>query len=85
MAACTTPVAAPVEETGNSNLVTADGEDIICRKFEITGTRFPENICKTQAAWDAFDEYTNSNAKEQADKFQRLNTGCGTQAEGGCS
>ncbi|KCZ88512.1 putative lipoprotein [Hyphomonas jannaschiana VP2] len=51
----------------------------------MTGTRFAEKTCKTQAAWDAFDDYTNSNAKEQTDKFQRLNSGCSTQAEGSCS
>jgi hypothetical protein len=85
MAACTTPVAAPAGETDTSNLVSADGEDVICRRLVVTGTRFAEKTCKTQAAWDAFDDYTNSNAKEQTDKFQRLNSGCSTQAEGSCS
>lgn len=86
VAGCTTPVvAAPSGEAGAANLVTADGEAVICRRVVVTGTRFADKTCKTKAAWEAFDEYTNTNAKEQTDKFQRINTGCSTQAEGSCS
>jgi hypothetical protein len=52
--------------------------------MQVTGTRFPLKECKTEEAWAAYDEYTNSNAKESTDKYQRLNTGCSTQAQGAC-
>ncbi|KJS24387.1 MAG: hypothetical protein VR75_15370 [Hyphomonadaceae bacterium BRH_c29] len=61
-----------------------DGEPIVCRKMWVTGTRFPLKECKTEEAWTAYDEYTNANAKESTDKYQRLNTGCSTQAQGTC-
>ena len=86
IAGCTTPVAgSPSDEASAAKIVTAEGEDVICRSIPVTGTRFPEKICKTQAAWDAFDDYTNDSAEEQTDKFQRLNSGCSTQAQGSCS
>jgi ABC-type glycerol-3-phosphate transport system substrate-binding protein len=61
-----------------------DGEPVVCRKMQVTGTRFPLKECKTEEAWAAYDEYTNANAKESTDKYQRLNTGCSTQAQGAC-
>ena len=61
-----------------------DGEPLVCRSMAVTGTRFPQKECKTAEAWEQYDAYTNANAKESTDKFQRINTGCSTQAEGGC-
>jgi hypothetical protein len=43
--------------------------------MKVTGTRFAKRECKTVAAWVEYDTYTNQNAKEATDKFQRLNTG----------
>jgi hypothetical protein len=86
MAGYMTPVSENSSDKASAaKIVTAEGEDVICRSIPVTGTRFPQRICKTQAAWDAFDDYTNDNAKEQTDKFQRLNSGCSTQAQGSCS
>ena len=60
----------------------ADGEPLVCRSMKVTGTRFAEKECKTAEAWKQYDDYTNQNAKESTDKFQRLNTGSATQAGG---
>lgn len=59
-------------------------EEIICRSMKVTGTRFQKRECKTVSAWEAYDTYTNQNAKESTDNFQRLNSGCSTQAQGSC-
>ena len=77
-AACTTPAA------GTRQMASVSKEDLVCRKDKVTGTRIAGKTCKTAAAWAEFDKYTEQNAKEQTDKFQRLNTGCSTQAEFGC-
>lgn len=81
LAACTTPVAGTGVAAAN---VGPDGEPLVCRKLKVTGTRFPQKECKTAEAWEQYDAYTNSNAKESTDRLQRLNTGCSTQAENGC-
>lgn len=59
-----------------------DGEPLVCRSIQITGTRFPQKECKTVEAWEQYDAYTNDNAKESTDKFQRVNYGAATQAGG---
>ena len=46
--------------------------------MKVTGTRFAKRECKTVSAWVEYDKYTNQNAKESTDNFQRLNTGCST-------
>lgn len=76
LSACTTSVSAGGGQT--SQLVGPDGEPLVCRNIKVTGTRFPEKTCKTAEAWEQYDAYTNGNAKELTDKFQRLNTGCST-------
>lgn len=81
LAACTTP-AAGTEVAAAA--VGPDGEPLVCRKLKVTGTRFPQKDCRTAEAWEQYDAYTNSNARESTDNFQRLNTGCSTQAENGC-
>ena len=78
--ACTTPGADGTQQVAAN--VGPDGEPLICRSVKVTGTRFAEKTCKTAEAWEEWDAYTNGNAKEQTDKFQRLNTGCSTQANG---
>ncbi|HRX75162.1 MAG TPA: hypothetical protein P5341_13725 [Hyphomonas sp.] len=77
LAACATPATGGPEQV--ASLTGPDGEPVICREVKVTGTRFPQKTCKTAEAWEQFDAYTNGSAKEQTDKFQRLNTGCSTQ------
>lgn len=55
-----------------------DGTVIKCRSMQVTGSRFPVKECKSGAAWEEFDTLMASNAKNETDKFQRLNTGCST-------
>lgn len=64
--------------------VAPDGTPVTCRSMQVTGSRFPAKDCRSQAAWQQFDEAMAENARSQTDKFQRVNTGCATRAEGGC-
>ena len=83
--ACTSPAAsAPAQLASTAQNVGPNGEPLLCRRLKVTGTRFAKKECKTEEAWAQYDEYTNGNARESTDKLQRLNTGCSTQAEGGC-
>lgn len=59
-----------------------DGEPLVCRSIKVTGTRFAQKECKTAEAWEQYDAYTNDNAKESTDKFQRLQSGAATNAGG---
>jgi hypothetical protein len=77
VSACASPAA--TTQTAAAN-VGPDGEPLVCRKMLVTGTRFPQKECKTAEAWEQYDAYTNGNAKESTDGFQRLNTGSSTQA-----
>jgi hypothetical protein len=79
VSACTTPAA--TTQTAAAN-VGPNGEPLVCRSMKVTGTRFAQRECKTVDAWKEYDAYTNQNAKESTDKFQRLNTGSSTQAGG---
>lgn len=87
LSACAT---APVQTASNSDKITAamqgqmakDGSIITCRSIEQIGTRFPVKECKSEKTWEEFDKMVALNAKEQTDKFQRLNTGC--SATGTC-
>lgn len=90
LAACATPAtgAAP---TADAKITAAmegktadDGTMIKCRAMQVTGTRFPAKECKSEKAWEEFDKLMAENAKSSVDGFQRLNTGCATQAEGSC-
>ncbi|MEH6410244.1 MAG: hypothetical protein V7741_06945 [Hyphomonas sp.] len=76
------PAAAP--EDGERIQVAGVDEEIACRSMKVTGTRFAKRECKTVSAWVEYDKYTNRNAKESTDNFQRLNTGCSTQSQGTC-
>lgn len=82
LAAVTTACATSPSTTQTAANVGPDGEPLVCRSMQITGTRFPQKECKTAEAWEQYDAYTNGNAKESTDKFQRLNTGAATQAGG---
>ena len=84
LAACATPAGTQTAQLDDPT-TGPNGEAVVCRSIAVTGTRFPQKTCKTEAAWAEFDAITNGNAKEQTDKFQRINTGCSTQAQGGCS
>lgn len=77
-------VAAAAPEATESAQVAASEDDVYCRSIKVTGTRFARRECKTVAAWNAYDTYTEQNAREATDKLQRLNTGCSTQAQGTC-
>ena len=78
LAAC---AAAPAGTQKAAN-VGPNGEPLVCRSIQVTGTRFPQKECKTAESWESFDRYTNDNAKESTDKFQRLNSGAATNAGG---
>jgi hypothetical protein len=73
------PAAAAVEEAAPASTETTEvastENEVVCRSMKVTGTRFAKRECKTVAAWVEYDTYTNQNAKEATDKFQRLNTG----------
>jgi hypothetical protein len=90
MAACATPatgapLSADARITAAMEGKTAnDGTIIKCRSMQVTGTRFPAKECKSEKAWEEFDKLMAENAKSSVDGFQRLNTGCATQAEGTC-
>jgi hypothetical protein len=77
-------VTAVAPEDGEPVQVAGVDEDVVCRSMKVTGTRFAKRECKTVSAWVEYDKYTNQNAKESTDNFQRLNTGCATQSEGTC-
>ena len=66
--------AATLATAGPTDAAAADA-DIVCRSMKVTGTRFAKRECKTVTAWNEYDTYTNQNAKEATEKFQRLNTG----------
>ncbi|MBY9065984.1 hypothetical protein K1X12_03690 [Hyphomonas sp. WL0036] len=55
-----------------------DGSIVKCRSMQVTGSRFPAKDCKSELAWKEFDRLMAENAKNETDKFQRLNTGCST-------
>jgi hypothetical protein len=71
-------VASVTPEDGERIQVAGVDEEIVCRSMKVTGTRFAKRECKTVSAWVEYDKYTNQNAKESTDNFQRLNTGCST-------
>jgi len=71
-------VASVAPEDGERFQVAGVDEEIVCRSMKVTGTRFAKRECKTVSAWVEYDKYTNQNAKESTDNFQRLNTGCST-------
>ncbi len=68
-----TPQAAP-PATAREGDMTTDGTKIVCRHYKVTGTRFKRKDCKSEAAWEAFDDFTRANAKEATDRIQR--NGC---------
>ncbi|KJS24386.1 MAG: hypothetical protein VR75_15365 [Hyphomonadaceae bacterium BRH_c29] len=81
LAALASACASPTTQTAAAN-VGPNGEPLICRSIKETGTRFAKKECKTAEAWVQFDAYTNGNAKESTDKFQRLQSGAATNAGG---
>ncbi|WP_340692362.1 hypothetical protein [Hyphomonas sp.] len=79
------PAMATAAPEATQNVQVADAEDdISCRSMKETGTRFIKRECKTITAWKQYDAYTKQNAKEATDGFQRLRSGCSTQAQGTC-
>ena len=82
LSACTTPTAGGPQTV--AAMTGPNGEPVVCRDIKVTGTRFPQKVCKTAEVWESYDDYTNSNAKESTDKFQRITTGCSTQSQGAC-
>lgn len=63
---------------GMEGQMAPDGSVIKCRSVKVTGSRFPLKDCKSELAWKEFDKMMAENAKNETDKFQRLNTGCST-------
>lgn len=43
------------------------GEGMVCQSVEITGTRFPKRVCRTQAEWDL----ENNQDRQAADEYGR--------------
>ncbi|PKP81384.1 MAG: hypothetical protein CVT79_11540 [Alphaproteobacteria bacterium HGW-Alphaproteobacteria-18] len=90
LAACTTPANGAAEASGTKitaameGQMTDDGTAIKCRSMQVTGSRFPAKECKSEKAWQEFDKIMAENAKSSTDGFQRLRSGCATQAEGTC-
>lgn len=86
--AATPPPGATSAERAASTLregqMAPDGTPVVCRSMQVTGSRFPARDCRSQAAWEVFDQTMAENARSQTDGFQRVNTGCATRAEGGC-
>lgn len=63
---------------GMEGKMAPDGSVVKCRSMQVTGSRFPAKDCKSELAWKEFDKMMAENAKNETDKFQRLNTGCST-------
>lgn len=90
LSACATPVAdGPVESGAKltaamEGQMAEDGTPIKCRAMQVTGSRFQAKECKSEKAWTEFDKMMAENAKSSTDGFQRLRSGCATQAEGSC-
>lgn len=91
ISACATPEAGSAQYASTDKITPAmegktatDGTAIRCRSMQVTGSRFPAKECKSEKAWEEFDKVMAENAKSATDGFQRLRTGCATQAEGGC-
>lgn len=69
---------------GMEGQMAPDGSVVKCRSMQVTGSRFPTKDCKSELAWKEFDKMMAENAKSSTDGFQRLRSGCATQAEGSC-
>ncbi|WP_213269341.1 hypothetical protein [Hyphomonas sp.] len=85
MTACTTTTSGASAAAGADKVRAAiegqtapDGTLIKCRSIQVTGSRFPAKDCKSEKAWQEFDQLMAENAKNETDKFQRVNTGCST-------
>ena len=85
VAACTTNTSGASAAAGADKVTAAlegqtapDGTVIKCRSMQVTGSRFPVKDCKSEKAWQEFDQLMTENAKNETDKFQRVNTGCST-------
>lgn len=91
LTACATAEGGPAQYASADKITPAmegqtasDGTAIRCRSMQVTGSRFPAKECKSENAWKEFDKVMAENAKAATDGFQRLRSGCATQAEGGC-
>lgn len=90
LSACATPASNEAVASGGKitasmeGKMTEDGTVVACRSMQVTGSRFPAKECKSEKAWKEFDIIMAENAKSSTDGFQRLRSGCSTQAEGSC-
>ena len=85
LAACATAPAQPADTSGKltasmEGQTAPDGTPIRCRAIEQIGSRFTQKECKSEKAWEAFDTMMAEQAKEQADKLQRVGSGASTSA-----
>jgi hypothetical protein len=85
LAACTTNTSGTTAMAGADKITAAmegqtapDGSIVKCRSMQVTGSRFPVKDCKSEKAWQEFDQLMAENAKNETDKFQRVNSGCST-------
>jgi hypothetical protein len=85
VAACTTNTSGTSATAGADKVTAAlegqtapDGTVVKCRSMQVTGSRFPVKDCKSEKAWQEFDQLMAENAKNSTDKLQRVNSGCST-------
>ena len=69
------PATTAATANAESTQTAAADVEVVCRSMKVTGTRFAKRECKTPEAWVQYDSYTNQNAKEATDKYQRTTTG----------
>ncbi|MGC1304052.1 MAG: hypothetical protein WA840_16920 [Caulobacteraceae bacterium] len=43
--------ATPSQTSATSNLATADADQVVCQRVEVTGSRFATKTCHTRAQW----------------------------------
>lgn len=78
----TSAPSAAAETASSAETVAAasdDGEDIICKRVQITGTRFKEKVCTTRAQREA----AQAGAGSAVSDWQRRSAQAGGPLEGG--
>lgn len=61
------PAAQPTPDTKPAKAAKASGNDMVCKKEPVVGSRMKQRICMTQAEWDQ----RATDAKDELDAAQR--------------
>ena len=61
------PAAQPASDAKPAKAVKATGNDLVCKKEQVVGSRMKQRICLTQAEWDQ----RATDAKDELDAAQR--------------